>query len=600
MRGIVVAALVLAGFASDPAWARPRRGHDRAVERRTSTASIRAQIAAWTRAPHPEQALPARVRALAEIARLRGLEAARRAAPRLGVRLLGADVTLHVEASTSARESLARQGFSVQSLPGTGTLQVTVPLDRAVQLASTPGVRRIRAPIVFEPHALDEGTVFTGADVWQRFVPLPGLALGRPVKVAIIDGGFEGYASLLGTDLPVTLETRTFCGELPPDIEGCPEHSPHGTAVAEIVHDMAPDAELLLITVDLSGVAIQQAAEFARTWGADIVTTSLGTRIADRTGRGGLCGTARSLRESGILWVFSAGNEGSACTHEHFDWEPSSAVLGGDLGLGPEYGRYQRFPAGTDVRFDEFTLPAGVTHLLEVTWTPFNEPTDDFDLFYFCDSGSGYELVAASTEEQCGAEDGTAYEAVVVENDGVEDIPCAAMIVEKNVATCPHAPRVQFDVWSEALDTFVCWDLERPTSSFSIGHPADCEEVIATGAVCVHSGNLEVYSGRGPTLDDRRKPDICAPDATSTESYGPGRDCPGDPGASIFGFPGTSGAAPHTAGALALLYGKLGGSYSLEQVWQIVQRRAIDVFTTGPDDLCGAGVLCLLEGGCPR
>ena len=62
---------------------------------------------------------------------------------------------------------------------------------------------------------------------------------GKGVKVAIIDGGFEGLADRQAEgELPANVVTQDFCGgELATASE-------HGTAVAEIVHEMAPDAAL--------------------------------------------------------------------------------------------------------------------------------------------------------------------------------------------------------------------------------------------------------------------------------------------------------------------------------------------------------------------
>ena len=58
----------------------------------------------------------------------------------------------------------------------------------------------------------------------------------------------------------------------------------------------------------------------------------------------------------------------------------------------------------------------------------------------------------------------------------------------------------------------------------------------------------ETYSSRGLTIDGRPKPDLSAPDSVSGATYGPAGG-----GCGVSGFPGTSAAAPHVAGALALV-----------------------------------------------
>ncbi len=140
--------------------------------------------------------------------------------------------------------------------------------------------------------------------------------------------------------------------------------------------------------------------------------------------------------------------------------------------------------------------------------------------------------------------------------------------------------------------------MEPPVKSgrFTITHPADCAAVLATGAVCVHDGNLEAYSGRGPTLDDRPKPNLCAPDSVSTQTFGQSIGCPAGSIEPTSGFAGTSASAPHVAGALALLYEKLGGSFTLQQLRAILEARAVKLSVE--QEACGSGKLCLTEGGC--
>ena len=72
------------------------------------------------------------------------------------------------------------------------------------------------------------------------------------------------------------------------------------------------------------------------------------------------------------------------------------------------------------------------------------------------------------------------------------------------------------------------------------GQPTDSAYAMTVGAVPVGGTTIENFSSRGPTIDDRVKPDITAPDGVSTATYG------------SHNFWGTSAAAPHAAGAAAL------------------------------------------------
>ena len=91
---------------------------------------------------------------------------------------------------------------------------------------------------------------------------------GNGVKVAIIDGGFIGLAERQAAgDLPSNVVTQDFCrGRLTTEAE-------HGTAVAEIVHEMAPEAQLYLICVETE-VDLAAAAAFAKGQGANVISHS--------------------------------------------------------------------------------------------------------------------------------------------------------------------------------------------------------------------------------------------------------------------------------------------------------------------------------------
>ena len=101
---------------------------------------------------------------------------------------------------------------------------------------------------------------------------------GTGVKIAIIDLGFGGYSSLLGTSFPASVTTVNHCQD------GFTCGTEHGTAVAELVHQMAPAAQLTLICID-NEVGLSQAEQYVVTNGIKIVTTrSPGSTRAAVTG----------------------------------------------------------------------------------------------------------------------------------------------------------------------------------------------------------------------------------------------------------------------------------------------------------------------------
>ena len=93
-------------------------------------------------------------------------------------------------------------------------------------------------------------------------------------------------------------------------------------------------------------------------------------------------------------------------------------------------------------------------------------------------------------------------------------------------------------------------------------------------------GIIADYSSRGPTLDGRIKPELVAPTGVSTVSYAP------DP------YHGTSAAAPHVAGAAALIK-SANPSYSRTQLWNALVEATVDIGDRGRDNDSGYGKLVL-------
>jgi hypothetical protein len=115
----------------------------------------------------------------------------------------------------------------------------------------------------------------------------------------------------------------------------------------------------------------------------------------------------------------------------------------------------------------------------------------------------------------------------------------------------------------------------------SLAEPADHPLVLTVGALGSVAGADSFaadFSSRGPTSDGRLKPDLVAPT--------------GRPSASLSGLAGTSAAAPHAAGAAALLREALPFA-DRDVLTRELLDRALDIGALGADAETGAGVLNL-------
>ena len=257
-------------------------------------------------------------------------------------------------------------------------VQAFVPAERLEMVASAPGVRGVTSAATPVPlGVVSEGVALTNAPA------LHGAGVtGAGVKVAVVDVGFKGYTGLLGTELPASVQTADFCGG---GLDG-PDADPHGTAVAEVIHDMAPGASLLFACVD-TVAGLEDAAAWAEAQGARIINSSLGwfglSRGDGTGGEGTPDAVVRDAREAGLLWVNGAGNFVDTA------WSSVYADANED-GLDDNLGEPHRGPT--------FRVPAGATICAFMRWDAWPLTSQDLD-FALVDQG---ELAAVLGERPSG------------------------------------------------------------------------------------------------------------------------------------------------------------------------------------------------------
>lgn len=176
-------------------------------------------------------------------------------------------------------------------------IEALVPPAALMSLANDDAVQFVRRPFYAQPAAVtSEGLSLSGVSAWHA----AGIR-GAGVKVAVIDVGFAGYESLLGTELPPASRVvyRNFATSR--------STSKHGTAVAEIIADIAPEASLALLEIH-TNVQLLNAIQFAAENGYGIVNMSIGTHETPGDGSGIVEQIIESLSNFMIFSV-AAGNE---------------------------------------------------------------------------------------------------------------------------------------------------------------------------------------------------------------------------------------------------------------------------------------------------
>lgn len=428
----------------------------------------------------------------------------------------------------------------IQNLAHPGTIQA---------ISRLPKVRLLRLPLKPFPMTLtSEGVAKTGAGTWQA---VTSYRTTEKVKVCIFDLGFKGYASLLGTELPSSVTAKSFRADN--DIEG---NEVHGAACAEIVHDMAPDADLILVNFSTE-VEHHLAVNWIIDQGVKVISYSIGWKNAgDGKGTGPICDDVKKAYDAGILWCNSAGNEA-----EHH-WEGTFFDSDSD--------NWMNFSGS-----NELLVTYGYSCYASMNWddwgtwdgTSYSGSNNDYNLYLYYYSGGIWHFIDSSAGSQNGNDWPTEYVSAWASAPYYW-----ALAIYKHSATRDCKLEI-FTSGSYPIDYNV------PAGSISV--PADSPYAVTVGATDWNTDALHSYSSRGPTHDGRVKPDFTAPSGVSTQTYG------------YRSFRGTSAAAPHMAGAFGLISGK--APFSVSQIKAILEGRALDLGTSGKDNLYGIGRLKLTK-----
>ena len=426
-----------------------------------------------------------------------------------------------------------------------------VPIDMLTAIAdNVKGFSFIKLPDRLMPVAVES----EGVNLTSAFSYHSSGYTGSGVNVAVIDVGFDNLSSAISSgDLPNSLIKVDCTGASCVSADFASETEEHGTAVAEIVYDMAPGANLYLIKVD-DTLDLWDAKDYAISHGIDVINHSLvafNTNFYDGAcySSNPVC-TVNHAYDHGILWVNAAGNQAT----RHYE-----ATF-----TDPDSDGWHNV-SGSDETIN-ITAGAGQTINVYLTWNDWVTTDQDYDLYLL---DSSLNQVAVSNTLQAGSQEPTEMISYIVPSPGSYYLS----IYQQPSATSNH----QLEVYS------LYHNLSPAVASSSLLSPADADGAMAVSAIDYSNwttGPQETSSSQGPTNDGRIKPDICGPDNVSNYTYAP------------FLFGGTSAATPHVSGAAALILERY-STYNVPQLWGCLTASAIDMGSSGKDNIYGHGRLNL-------
>jgi len=266
-----------------------------------------------------------------------------------GLKVRGDKVLVEILLSGSVadvRQTVGGFGGDVVGQVGNSVLEAYVPYDRLVALERSDGVRSLRPPLQVDVPvattsassalALIDGDEIakTNAAAWHA----AGIT-GAGVKVGIVDYYDQAKWDAAQAAGEVPAPAGTFCRSHAADCASTMFSSgtAHGVAVAEVVHEMAPSAQIYLASAD-SVADLQDAVNWFASQGVTIVTRSL-TANYDNPGDGSgpLDAVIANAVTQGITWFNSVGNNaggnGIAGSYWRGTWSDPDAD--GVLNFGP-------------------------------------------------------------------------------------------------------------------------------------------------------------------------------------------------------------------------------------------------------------------------
>ncbi len=558
------------------------------------------------------------------------------------------DITTTGIVAQELRSAVTARGGDVVATTDSsrGSMRATVSLDELLEIASRPDVvfiqprqemrtsRSVRPPLDTRaqsvsralrdvlrqaPRAMDSGSSRTNAvlgSTGQGSASSEGDVTHRAFD-ARVAFGLDGTGIRIGvlSDGVTSLSASQASGDLGPVtvLPGQTGSDDEGTAMLEIIHDLAPGAQLFFATANPTPAQFAQNIRDLRAAGCDIIVDDVSYyvetpfqdgqagSVVSNTNGGVVIEAVNEVTASGALYFSSAGNEGNVDDGTAGVWEGDFVDGGASAAPLPTTGRLHDFGGGQTTDAITSSQSSPQHHIpTNLFWSdPLGGSSNDYDLYVV--NAAGTAIIDSSTNIQSGTQD--PYEQVsqasgdrlvifqksgaagrflhVNTNRGTLSIATtgqthghSAAANAYSVAATPAATAISGGSTGPYPNPFSASNVtERFTSDGprriffqADGTPYTPGNVSATGGIL------------------RQKPDITAADGVSVTGAG-GFENP---------FFGTSAAAPHAAAIAALL--KQGRpSFTPAQIRTALTSSAIDIEAPGVDRDSGVGIIMAIS-----
>lgn len=482
-------------------------------------------------------------------------------------------VDVHATVTPGLLQFIERNGGQVvNSVARHRAIRARVSLALVEQLAARPEVRSLRPA---DEAITNTGPINSGGDMAHRAdqVRSAYAVNGAGIKIGVLSDSVDQLAaSQAAGELPAVTILPGQAGA------GAGE----GTAMLEIIHDLAPGAELYFATA-FSGVAsFAQNIRDLHAAGCRIIVDDVIYFVESPLQDGPISQAVNDVSAGGALFFSSAGNGGSKLKKTSGTWE-GDFKDGGPATLGGG-GRLHDFGGLTY----NTVLPGGGLTRLDLFWAdPLGASTNDYDVYVL---NSADQVVRSSTNVQDGDDDpyeslpflGVGERVVIVKNSGADRFLSLMTLRGRLTISTPGSVRGHNASGAGNAFSVAAARVSKPPGAFDSINLVEVEPFSSDGprrmffnpdGSAITPGN---YSSTGGLVLE--KPDITAADGVATSVPGFGN------------FLGTSAAAPH-AGAIAALLWSHKPLLTPAEVRAFLSVPALDIEGAGFDLNSGAGIV---------